>query len=72
MLEQFREFASKNGLEFSYKIDGIYDAHRFIFTNPRNGERFSFMIHSPELKARKQNNLQGFIEFVLDGARKTL
>ena len=72
MLEQFKEFASKNELDFKYTIDGAYDAHRFVFTNPRNGERFSFMIHSRELKARKQNNLQGFIDFVLDGARKII
>lgn len=72
MLEQFKQFASEHELDFSYKIDGAYDAHRFVFTNPRNGERFSFMIHTPELQARKRGDIQGFIEFVLDGARKII
>ena len=72
MLEKFKEFAKENGLEFSYTIDKDYDAHRLIFINPKTGGRFSYMMHTPELQAHKRNDLQGFIEFILDDARKLI
>lgn len=71
-LETFKEFAKENGLEFSYTIDEAYDAHRLVFTNPKTGERFSYMMHTPELQARKRNDIHGFIEFMLDNARKLI
>ena len=72
MLEKFKKFANENGLVFSYRIDKTYDAHRFIFINPDTCERFSYMIHTPELQAHKRNDIQSFIEFILDNARKLI
>ena len=71
-LETFKEFAKENGLEFSYTIDEAYDAHRLVFTNPETSERFSYMMHTPELQAHKRNDIRGFIEFMLDNARKLI
>lgn len=72
MLEQFKKFAEDNGLEFSYTIDETYDAHRLAFTNPKTGKRFSYMIHTPELQIRKRTDLEGFIDFMFDNARKLI
>ena len=72
MLDKFKDFAHENGLVFSYTIDKPYDAHRIIFINPNTGKRFSYMIHTPELQARKRNDLEGFIDFILDNARKLI
>lgn len=72
MLEQLKEFAKANGLEFSYTIDKAFDAHRFIFTNPKTEGRWSYMIHGDRLKVRKDNDKQGFIDFLIDNARKLI
>lgn len=72
MLDQLKGFAKENGLTFSYTIDKTYDAHRLIFTNPETGKRFSYMMHTPELQAHKQNDIQNFIEYILGEARKLI
>ena len=72
LLETFKEFAKENGLEFSYTIDTTYDAHRMIFTNPKTGKRFSYMMHTPELQAHKQKDIHEFIEYMLGEARKLI
>lgn len=72
LLETFKQFAKENGLQFSYTIDKQYDANRFIFINPETGARFSYMIHTPELQARKRNDIHEFIEFILGEARKLI